>query len=116
MCHTIITHLECGHRETGPIFRCEMAVASKPRGYPYDDGRLVICQPNEVHCVDQKSFCGECIQEMRRQLLTAACPTCRRSIVTLWGESVLDTLPREPDTAGQQVADSQSDTETLCHW
>ncbi|KAF2162581.1 hypothetical protein M409DRAFT_58318 [Zasmidium cellare ATCC 36951] len=128
MCRTIITLLDCGHREVGPLFRCDMAVASRPRGYPYDDGRIVVCQPNEIHNINQKSFCEECVGEMIQRLLTAACQTCRRNIVTRMGEAVLDTLPQGqeaanqqgassgPDTAEHQGADAESDTATLCHW
>lgn len=128
MCHTIITILECGHRKVGPVFRCDMAVASRPRGYPHDDGRLVICQPNQVQHVNvQKSFCEECVKELIQRLLAVVCQPCQRNVVGRMGEAVLNTLPQSgetsqrrdgPDTTGSEAPEmgSESDTATLCHW
>lgn len=109
MCHTIITMLECGHREVGPVFRCDAAVDSTPRGPPHDDGRLVLCSASRVAHIESKSYCGYCVGELVRRLLGMMCSPCREDLLRQLAETVLRSLPT-PTTS------QRADEESLDHW
>lgn len=80
MCHILRTLLACGHSARGPLLQCQEAVQATPRGPPYDDGRMVLCDRSEELLVWQNVCCEACFIVVIGGAIQASCHPCRGGI------------------------------------
>ncbi|EME78595.1 uncharacterized protein MYCFIDRAFT_212428 [Pseudocercospora fijiensis CIRAD86] len=121
MCQTLVTQLSCGHTIRGPILQCDSAVQTAPRGPPYDDGRMVLCQPGSLLQIENNTCCESCVSDMIVGILRNSCYRCRRSLVWRMGQAIIDWL-QHPRIAAFSHSGSSSDRnssgnrEDVHHW